>query len=814
MAGDSKIKRQDTENDAPKKKSGDGSSRQALPSLRPKGLTNPYTPSTAADPLPREAPPAPRTRYVFQRCMARGGMGEVWLSKDLRLNRDVAIKLVRAERAGEARVVNAVIHEARLTARVEHPNIVPAHDLGVTEDGRFFYTMKRVHGQSLSHILRGQAKGDPRAIEDYSLNNLLSVLRQVCLAVAYVHSRGVLHRDLKPSNIMIGEYGEVMIIDWGLARLKIKKDGDDGSRKKTELVQGTPAYMAPEQAQYGLPGTDEQSDVYSLGAILYQTLTLRPPYRRKKGESLEAYLKRIVGNMPPAPDKVAPHRDIPSDLIALTLRCMDKNPKNRVKSAKELAHELELHIEGKKAEARRQANAAQRIKLATVAVQRHRDLQRQLLEQTALVQETNANSSAWAPVEQREELYRQEENAERTGREVMEAYGEAVRHFHEALTYIPDQPEARAGLADLYWERFQAADQAGSEADRVHYEALIRHLDEERYAARLRGEGALIVKSRPDGCRVQICELVERNRRFQSTEFRELGDTPVGPVPVAMGSHTLLLEAPGRPELRMPISVGREEQIVVDVSMELDIPRKFSFIPAGRFIYGTHPGERVTIDDCAISTFPVTFQQYLEFINELDGVDRFEAWQRLPRSERIPGHRWQLVDGGYVMTGGDTEIHLEHPVVGISHEDARAYCRWLTECSGRPYRLPMEQEWEKAARGPDGRRYPWGNEFDAAFCLARETREAGAALEPIGSIPEDVSPYGVREMAGTVREWCDGWFSVGVGQRPLRGGSWSDDAEACTATVRRGAYPTWTTDNVGFRVLLDLAAEREESSAG
>ncbi len=780
----------------------------SLPSIRPRGLSNPFTPAAPADPVPREAPPARKTRYLFDSCIGRGGMGEVWLSTDLRLNREVAIKLVRPERATEARAVNAIVHEARLTARVEHPNVVPVHDIGVTEDGRVFYTMKRVHGQSLSHILRAQAKNDPKFLEEYSLIKLLGILRQVCLAVAFVHSKGVLHRDLKPSNIMIGDFGEVVLIDWGLARLKIKKEGEPPEpTSQRGLVQGTPAYMAPEQAKYGLPGTDERSDVYSLGAILYQTLVLRPPYRRRKGETLEAYMRRIIGTQPPAPAQVAPDREIPADLAALALRCMSKEAEDRVPDARALALELELHIEGKKAEAKRDADATDRVRRALEAVDRYRKLQEQLEEERQEIHDASVDTPAWAEQGERETVYRLEERSRKTTREVAETFGEAVRHFHEALTYRPGDRRARLGLADLYWERFLAAEAAGDEADRIQYEALIRHFGEARYADRIAGEGTLEVHTTPSDLEVVLSTVREVDRRLVAEQPRSLGTTPLGPLELATGRYLLTVAVRDDWTIHRPVFMQRAETVIADLRADLEPPEGFLLIPGGTFAYGPLPGEPTEVPSYAISRYPLTFVEYLEFINDLDARDRFEAWQRLPRSERLPGHRWVRGDDGYVLDVPDLVIDRRSPVVGVSHEDAEAYCRWRTEreaLPGRTFLLPTEHQWEKAARGPDRRLYPWGNAFDPAYCLMRDTREHGAHNEPVGSVEADCSPYGVHDLAGHVREWCRGWFAAGVGQRPIRGGSWLDPPQSCLCTLRRGSHPATTADNIGFRLVVEF----------
>ncbi|MDP7111722.1 MAG: bifunctional serine/threonine-protein kinase/formylglycine-generating enzyme family protein, partial [Myxococcota bacterium] len=676
----------------------------------------------------------------------------------------------------------------------------------VTEDGRFFYTMKRVHGRSLSALLRAQAqaRGDATMSEEYSLIKLMSILRQVCLAVAFVHSQGILHRDLKPSNVMIGEYGEVVIIDWGLARAKIKRKDGPPATGKSELVQGTPAYMSPEQARFGLPGTDERSDIYSLGAILYQVLALRPPYRRAKSENLQVYLRRIVSTTPPSPSEVAPPgREVPGDLAALAVRCMDKDPEQRVQEARGLAKELELHIEGKKAEARRNASAASRVGLAEHSVERHLALKRRLTRARAQFDKANEHTPAWAPDDQRAELYRAEKEVRDTEQQVLEAFGDAVRRYHESLTFVPDHTRARAGLADLYWERFLAAEAAGDGEDSAHYEALIRHFDEERYGGQFRGSGVLTVQTNHATCTIEIASLEEWERRFHETEARPLGTSPIAPIELAMGAYVLLVRDGDR-TVRRPLFMRRQERVDVRMRLDADIAEGFVPIPEGAVFVGPGRGEIQDFPNFAIQRFPVTFAQYLRFVADLDGEDRFEAWQRLPRCDSIPGHRWRRAGKSYTLDGVDDVPALDCPVVGVSHEDAEAYCRWLGLQDGRRYRLPTSPEWEKAARGPDGRAYPWGNAFDPSFCLMRETREEGPRLEPIGSVDGDVSPYGVRDMAGLIREWCGGWFGELVGQRAVRGSSWSEPAETCLATLERGVHNGTTADNLGFRPLLEL----------
>ncbi|MFO0680212.1 MAG: serine/threonine-protein kinase, partial [Polyangiaceae bacterium] len=159
------------------------------------------------------------TRYRRTTLLGSGGMGDVHLCADERIGRDVAMKVIRRMRAENPEMLERFLREARVQGQLEHPAIVPVYDLGVLPDGSTFFTMKRVNGRTLSDVLEAQRSGNSTALEHYSLHRLLADFSRVCLAVHFAHARGVLHRDLKPSNVMLGEFGEVYVLDWGIAKL-------------------------------------------------------------------------------------------------------------------------------------------------------------------------------------------------------------------------------------------------------------------------------------------------------------------------------------------------------------------------------------------------------------------------------------------------------------------------------------------------------------------------------------------------------------------------------------------------------------------
>jgi serine/threonine-protein kinase len=322
------------------------------------GLTDPIIRQTVAElTTPPQAlvlvsttayEPAARDRYTLSRLHATGGIGRVWLAHDQSLGRDVALKELRPDRSGYQAAWARFLKEAQVTGQLEHPGIVPIYELGRRRDDQQpFYTMRFVRGRTLAEAVAAyHRRRAAREAGPLELRELLTEFVSVCNAVAYAHSRGVLHRDLKPQNVVLGDYGEVIVLDWGLARLMGQADdaaaplelspaeGTDGTVQGQVL--GTPAYMAPEQAEGRLDLLGPASDVYGLGAILYEMLTGGPPFR---GGDTSAMLRRVVHEAPARPRSLAP--GVPAALEAVCLKALAKRPGERYGAAKELAAEVQ-----------------------------------------------------------------------------------------------------------------------------------------------------------------------------------------------------------------------------------------------------------------------------------------------------------------------------------------------------------------------------------------------------------------------------------------------------------------------------------------
>jgi tetratricopeptide (TPR) repeat protein/tRNA A-37 threonylcarbamoyl transferase component Bud32 len=317
----------------------DADIRQSLADLPP---TRPALPGTVA------YEPGARARYTLTRLHAQGGIGRVWLAHDEDLGRNVALKELRPDRGDSPTAAARFLEEAQITGQLEHPGIVPVYELVRPSDGRPCYAMRFVGGRTLAdaiadyHRRREAGQAGPLALRE-----LLGAFVGVCNAVAYAHSRGVLHRDLKPQNVALGDYGEVLVLDWGLAKVQGTAEeptsvlpvalgsGDGAGRTQQGQVLGTPAYMAPEQARGRPDLVDRRSDVYGLGAILYEILTGVPPF---DGADTPEVLKRVVQ------EPVVPPRQqvatVPPALDAVCRKALAKEPAQRYGSAGELAQEV------------------------------------------------------------------------------------------------------------------------------------------------------------------------------------------------------------------------------------------------------------------------------------------------------------------------------------------------------------------------------------------------------------------------------------------------------------------------------------------
>ncbi len=340
---------------------------------------------------PPEAPGLEPARYRVVEEIARGGMGAILRAEDGDLCRDVAMKvMLDSARGAEQR--QRFLLEARVTGLLEHPNIVPVHQLGQDPQGRPFFTMKLVRGRSLARVLHDLRKSPVGPWNRRQLYELLNVFIGTCNAVAFAHSKRILHRDLKPDNVMVGDFGEVLVMDWGIAKLldaeeercRTRPDlaaitdvaggaiapeqeapaprqstSPSGHRPdpsierlrehvspnltSADVVLGTPHYLPPEHALGRHAEVDERADVYALGAILYEILTLRRPV---EGDSAFAVLAKVVEGTVVPPVARAPKRKIAPELSAVAMKALAKRAAERYPTVEALRRDVELFLHG------------------------------------------------------------------------------------------------------------------------------------------------------------------------------------------------------------------------------------------------------------------------------------------------------------------------------------------------------------------------------------------------------------------------------------------------------------------------------------
>lgn len=291
-------------------------------------------------------------RYEIQEELARGGSGRILVVFDRHVGRKIAMKelisdLSKAPSQTKDPQVTAIrnrfLREARVTGRLEHPSIVPVYEIGCHADGSFYYTMRLVKGRTMLSAIKRSGDVSDRL-------SLLPHFYHVCNAVAYAHSKGVINRDIKPSNVMIGEFGETVVLDWGLAKIKGSEETifvrhDDEEIGKTVFGQaiGTPSYMPPEQAEGNIGEIDEISDIYSLGAILYQILTGKTPFTgRTTDEIIQKVLNEKIENV------VKIEKDAPPELAAIAEKALSKNKEERYTSVGEMIDDLSAYMSGRK----------------------------------------------------------------------------------------------------------------------------------------------------------------------------------------------------------------------------------------------------------------------------------------------------------------------------------------------------------------------------------------------------------------------------------------------------------------------------------
>jgi formylglycine-generating enzyme required for sulfatase activity len=750
------------------------------------------------------SPPVPPTlvgRFELGSELGRGGMGIVVEARDPLLGRTVALKLLPDGGADRERAAR-FRHEAEVGASLDHPHILPVHEWGEDPVAGPYLVMPRVTGRTLRDVLdTGDRSG------------LAHAFRQVCAAVGHAHARGVVHRDLKPENILLADDGTVRVVDWGVARAPTggARPRVIGPHTVDGAMVGTPGYIAPEQAEGDRHAVGARSDVWSLGAVLYELLTGERAY--PQADSEDRLLAVLEG---PPPDPQGPGVD--EDGAAVCRRAMATWPSDRYSDAGDLGGAVAGWLEGR---ARRE-RAAARMAEGEAALVSLAELDAAVVMAEREVPRLRRAASDWAPLEDPAKQAWHgavDRLAElRIGR--AEALETAIAAGEGALSLDPGSGGAQRFLAELYAGRLEDAERRRDPADGAFYRRrLVAYDSDGRWTRRLAAPGRLTLHSTPPGARVVGRPVQRTGVVWTLGAAVALGRTPLREVALPLGSWILELSHPDRAPCTYPVMVQRDRPWSgppVDLLPEA-VPG-WCYVPGGPYVAEGDPNTMDPHDPewrseagFLAAELPVTCAEYAAF---LDSLGAEEAWARSPREKDGAGggapHFWPrpTAGEGWAVPDVDRDGDRWDPrwaVCGVSWHDAMAFARWRSAVEGLDVRVITEGQYEKAARGVDGRHFPWGDRFDAALCHTRNSLRGRPMPQPVGSFATDRSVFGVGDLAGGTRTWCaDAAFSGDPSRRPIRGGTWTAMARISRAANRFAVEPHAAFSYLGFRLVKPL----------
>jgi serine/threonine protein kinase/formylglycine-generating enzyme required for sulfatase activity len=753
-------------------------------------------------------------RYRAKDKIGEGGMGIVMRVWDVELKRSVAMKVIKKanERVGwpgfegvTSPVVSRFIEEAQITSQLDHPGIVPVHEIGINETGMLYFTMRLVRGQSLKEIFESER----RELDGWNRTRLLGVLLKACEALAYAHDKGVVHRDLKPSNIMVGRFGEVYVMDWGLARplhapdlhvldfgleqgpasTQIRSDarGSDSSPGVTHAgdVLGTAEYMPPEQARSALSQIGKHSDVYSMGAVLYHLLCGHSPYQGgERRLNRHEVLARLLEGPPRPIEELA--IDAPPELLAICRKAMLRETHQRYATMLEFAEDLRAFLEhrvvraystGTWAElsnwiARNRALAATAAIAAAVIVagttfflvQLGHEVDQKQAAFDALEKSTRERDRTNHRLQARELITRADALFPTTPASVPQMrqwLAEVGVLLEAARVHEPSRPLVAAGdaLAGQFRQLFAAIDDLRATRGDV----------EQRLQRATSLEHRSLVEHAADWS--QAIERIEESAQYRDVNgdgmsiLPQLGLVPLGPSPKSELEEFWVVDSGAAPQTRD----DRSGEWRIDTTTGIVLV----LVPGERdFTMGSSdPANGSDGQTCSVELHPFFVGKH-----EVTQGQWFAAMHDRPAYRSIDRPRTAPTD----PYGAPLQFDDRYPVEEIDWFDAQRFARRFD------LRLAFEAQWEFASRGGTTGDFWTGSDpervlrreniqdvIDASRQLPLDTF---AYTAPVGSLAHN--PFGLADVLGNVSEWCRDVFHRELGPaRTGRGDGARDDFE-------------------------------------
>lgn len=726
-------------------------------------------------------PPFPTSLGLEPRSiLGRGGVGVVYEAWDPVVERTVAVKIARPGGGAEAR--KALLAEARRMAQVDHPAVLPVLTVAAAD-----HMLCVITPAAPRHTLRESWERGPESLD---LSERLRCLVTLSGALSAAHGAGVVHGDVHPDNVVIGAHGEAYLLDWGPL--------DD----HTGTITGHLGYAAPEVLQ-GDPPTPA-SDAWSLGALLYEGLTGRPVRRRRERETAAEFVRRWRAE--PTPVLPTEATTYPS-VVALVHGLLSADPATRT-TLDAASATLARVLSGQTERNRRARRAAALHGHARERMELIEEIDDRLAQERQSLAVQRSKVAGHAPLAQKRPAWEAEDRVTELELGRREAWWLAVEAAAEAFLIAPEPDEPRQTLAELWWRRLKDAEHEGHVHDQIIAKKRVVELDRGPLRSLLEASGhvSLEVDGDAPDATVDIQRVVERGRR-SVPETVETVPMPLRKHPLKPGSWLFTVRAPGRIPVPVPVLVRRLHHHRGRVLLHTAEQVGHGWLPMaeGPFRMGGDPGARQPLPPCVpylghrfVRRTMVTTREWRDF---LDALPPEEAAAHVPGEAGLFGGfrpAWERTEAGWSPPAG---WDLDWPIFSIDMEDMQAFAAWRSTVEGRVVRLPTEEEWEKAARGADGRAYPWGDGFDPTWCHMRQSRPGSPMPIAVGSYPVDTSIYGCVDMAGLLRELTASRFDEG--QVVIRGGTWGDDADDCRCACRAGIQPVFRSSFVGFRLVTE-----------